>query len=125
MKNHVLVVDDDPEFQELISEVLVKNGYQPISALGGIEGIEILAENPDVDVLILDIMMPDMDGYEVCRKIKESDATALPIVFLSAKAQPEDIQRAFDCGGDDYIVKPFELQQLVDVLGRVLNDAET
>lgn len=123
MRNRrILVVDDDPDFQELIGDILTKSGYQPIPALGGVEGIDILAANPDIDVLVLDIMMPDMDGYEVCKKIKESESTRLPIIFLSAKALPEDIQRAYAVGGDSYIVKPFEITELIEAIESVLDD---
>jgi len=123
MKGHrILVVDDDPDFQELIADILIRNGYEPIPALGGIEGIDILAADPGISLLILDVMMPDLDGYEVCKKIKESDSTALPIIFLTAKAQPEDVRRAYAVGGDDYIVKPFEITQLIEAIEKALDD---
>lgn len=117
----VLVVDDDPEFQEMISEVLSGSGFESVPALSGVDGMSILAQNPDIDALILDVMMPGMDGYEVCRKLKESEATSLPIVFLSAKTQPEDIELAYKVGGDDYITKPFDNSHLIDVLDRVIS----
>lgn len=120
-KGRVLVVDDDPDFQEVIAEVLINNGFEPVPAFCGIEAIEMLGADPDIDVMMLDVMMPDMDGYEVCRKIKQSGSTALPIIFVSAKAQEPDIQRAREVGGDDYIVKPFDMDRLIGALSRVLD----
>jgi len=120
--NKILVIDDDTDFQDLIGEVLAEYGFESVAALNAAEGLEALAADPDVGLLILDVMMPGMDGYEVCRKIKESEATALPIIFLSAKTQPEDIQRAYDAGGDDYIVKPFDNDRLIETISRTLAD---
>ncbi|RJQ53013.1 MAG: DNA-binding response regulator [Actinobacteria bacterium] len=122
MGNKILVIDDDTDFQDLIGEVLAEYGFESVAALNAAEGLEALAADPDVGLLILDVMMPGMDGYEVCRKIKESEATALPIIFLSAKTQPEDIQRAYDAGGDDYIVKPFDNDRLIETISRTLAD---
>ncbi len=121
----ILVVDDDPDFQELLREILFEHGFETISALDGVTGIEMLAADPAIQLLVLDVMMPGMDGYEVCRKIKESKSTSLPVIFLSAKTQPEDVQRAYDCGGDDYIVKPFDNDKLVETIDRLLREAGT
>lgn len=118
----VLVVDDDPEFQEVIGDVLRENGFEPIAAYGGVEGIEALSADPDIDAMLLDVMMPGLDGYEVCKKIKQSSSTSLPIIFVSAKAQTEDVQRGLAAGGDDYIAKPFDMRRLVEALRRLLEE---
>jgi len=118
MTEKILVVDDEPRVVRLVSEVLKAMGYDVVAAASGKTAIEMLAlENPDL--ILLDILMPHgMDGYEVCRRIREfSD---VPIVMLTAKAQEADMLRGFDAGADDYLTKPFSAKELIARVKAVL-----
>jgi two-component system KDP operon response regulator KdpE len=111
MSEKILVVDDEPRMVRLVSEVLRAVGYQVVAASGGESAIEMVAlEQPEL--VLLDILLPhDLDGYEVCRRIREfSD---VPVIMLTAKAQENDVLRGFDVGADDYLTKPFSAKELV------------
>jgi putative two-component system response regulator len=102
----VLVVDDTPENLELMSELLL-DSYRVKVASSGVKALRIAAGSRQPDLILLDIMMPEMDGYEVCRLLKVNPATAnIPVVFLTAKSEVADEQRGFDLGAADYITKP-------------------
>ena len=120
MKPKILIIEDDVATTKLLQFVLEGEGFHTEVALSGIEGLEKMADfNPHL--VLLDIMMPGMDGYEVCRKLKESPETfRLPIVFLSAKASAEDVDKGLSLGADDYIIKPFHPQELPARLRKVL-----
>jgi CheY-like chemotaxis protein len=108
----VLIVDDVKENIDILLELL--NKYDLIPTLEGKNAIEIAKEESNIDLILLDIMMPDIDGYEVCRLLKKDPKTAhIPIIFLSAKNKQEDIQKGFDAGGVDYITKPFNPDELL------------
>jgi putative two-component system response regulator len=105
-KESVLIVDDTPDNLALISSVL-KNYYAIRIANSGERALKVATTLPYPDLILLDIMMPDMDGYEVCRRLKADAATAdIPVIFLTAKTDIEDEQKGFDSGCVDYIVKP-------------------
>lgn len=106
----ILVVDDEEEIVELISLYLRKEGYQVISSHSGSEALTLVQEHRP-DLVILDILLPETDGIEVCRQIRKSHNT--PILFLSCKSEDMDIILGFSIGGDDYITKPFSPGQLV------------
>lgn len=102
----VLVVDDTPENLELMSELLL-GSYRLKVASNGAKALRIAAAEPQPDLILLDIMMPEMDGYEVCQRLKADSATAeIPVVFLTAKTEQADEQHGFDLGAVDYITKP-------------------
>ncbi len=102
----ILIVDDDPKAVKLMGYILRKEGYEIIPALSGEEALRILGEQSP-DLVILDIMMPEMDGYEVCRRIRANPRTSrIPVIMLTAKAMPEDRITGFEAGADDYITKP-------------------
>ncbi|WP_434629340.1 response regulator transcription factor [Thermoanaerobacterium thermosaccharolyticum] len=105
----ILIIDDEKEIADLLKDSLERNGNTVLTAYNGKEGIEKAKEMPDL--IVLDIMMPDIDGYEVCRKIR--DTVICPIVFLSAKQSEMDRIKGFALGGDDYVVKPFSLKELL------------
>ncbi len=112
----VLVVDDDPVIQGLLRVNFEMEGYEVIVAGDGVEGLE-RARSERPDVVILDVMMPRMDGLEVARTLKGDPATApIPIVLLSAKAQQIDVRAGDVAGADDYVTKPFDP---LDLLRRV------
>jgi DNA-binding response OmpR family regulator len=105
--NRVLVVDDDADIRELVTFKLQQAGYTVQAASDGQLGLDAaLANTPDL--ILLDLMMPKLSGIEVCRLLRDNDATAdTPVILFTAKAQEADVQRGFSAGADDYIVKPF------------------
>lgn len=117
----VLVVDDDRVIQQLLEVNLELEGYQVAgTASDGREAIK-MAEDLKPDLILLDIMMPKMDGLEVCRHLKSDPKLAkIPIVLLSARAQDMDIREGLDIGADAYLTKPFDPVELLDVVGRLL-----
>ena len=105
-KQTVLVVDDTPDNLRLMNGIL-KDAYRTRVANNGERGLSIASTHPLPDLILLDIMMPDIDGYEVCRRLKNDPATAdIPVIFLTAKTEVEDEQKGFDVGCVDYITKP-------------------
>lgn len=111
--NNILIVDDRPNNIEVVGAILSQAGMEHEFALSGPEAIAWL-ENTNVDLILLDIMMPVMDGYETCRRIKARDEWKdIPIIFLTAKVDPKSIEKAFDVGGVDYITKPFHHKELL------------
>ncbi|MBD3272167.1 MAG: response regulator [Elusimicrobia bacterium] len=104
----VLIIDDDSLIVDLLREKLSLEGFDIYSAHDGLSGLECMI-NESPDVILLDIMMPGLDGFEVCKKLKQSPSTSsMPVIFISACDTQEDIDRAFALGADDYIVKPFD-----------------
>ncbi len=109
----ILAVDDDPEVLGTLSRTLQREGFDVIRATAGIEALRILSERP-TDLVILDIMMPGLDGLGVCRRIRaDSRYNHIAILFLTARGNTDDVVAGLDAGGDDYVVKPFELPELV------------
>ncbi|HIY03345.1 MAG TPA: response regulator transcription factor [Candidatus Anaerotignum merdipullorum] len=110
MDRKVLIVDDEKNIVDIIAFNLKKEGYQVITASDGEEGVEkTFSENPDL--ILLDIMMPKMDGYEACRKIREKKHT--PIIMLTARAEEVDKVLGLEMGADDYVTKPFGVRELM------------
>ena len=108
MAYRILIVDDEIEVVTMLQNFLQRNGYQALCASDGVEAISKAAEQPDL--ILLDINMPQMDGIEVCKAIRE--VVSCPILFLTARDQDADKIEGFAAGGDDYIVKPFSLAEL-------------
>ncbi|MDD7355007.1 MAG: response regulator transcription factor [Oscillospiraceae bacterium] len=100
----IIVADDEELLRNLVCDYLTREGYQPIPAGDGEEALTLFNENPDTVLLILDIMMPNIDGWEVCRKIRET--SSVPIIMLTARNQEFDELTGFDAGADDYVTKP-------------------
>lgn len=117
MKEKILVIDDEASLAELLSVKLEPKGYEILSAKQGAEGLK-LAYQFHPDLVILDVMMPEMDGWETCRRIRE--LTDVPIIMLTAKASEEDVVRGFRLGADDYVKKPFSIQELEERIRAVL-----
>jgi two-component system KDP operon response regulator KdpE len=122
MSTKILVVEDEPRVVRLVSEVLNAVGYHVIAAMSGQPAIEMVAlEQPDL--VLLDILLPHgLDGYEVCRRIREF--SSVPVIMLTAKAQETDILRGFDVGADDYLTKPFSAKELLARVRAVLRRAQ-
>ena len=119
-KKRILVCDDDPVILRLLQVNLELEGYEALLAHHGAKAIEMaLSERPDL--IILDIMMPRMDGYEAVQNLKADHRTSsIPVIFLSAKAQPSDIDRGKSYGVEEYLTKPFDSGELLEVVGRLV-----
>src|SRR5690349_5939518 len=112
-KPRILIVEDHPLIAELVETRLRIEGMHPIKAPGGREALALL-ETEQLDAVICDIMMPDVDGYEVLQRIRSNKATAtLPVIFLTAKSTPADIEKGLALGASHYITKPFSGLDLV------------
>jgi len=124
-KGKILVVDDEIYIVHILDFSLGMEGYDVVTALDGEQALEkVASEKPDL--IVLDIMMPKLDGYEVCKAIKSDPATkAIPVILLSAKGRNVDQKMGFDVGADDYITKPFSPRKLVERINQLLGQAIT
>ncbi|MDQ3964522.1 MAG: response regulator [Actinomycetota bacterium] len=119
-EKRILVADDDPVILRLIQVNLELEGYQVLTANNGEEAIAA-ANTETPDLVILDIMMPRLDGYQTCERLKADDATKdIPVVFLSAKAQQADIEKGKSYGVEEYLTKPFDPTELLEVVERLV-----
>ena len=116
-KQRILIADDDANIAELISLYMMKEGYETKRAADGREALRMVPIF-DPDLIILDIMMPEMDGYEVCREVRKNNST--PIIMLTAKGETFDKVLGLELGADDYMVKPFDTKELVARVKAVL-----
>ncbi len=114
MHNHsILIIEDEEDIQQLVSYHLVKAGFHVLCAENGEEGLKIF-ETEKVDLVILDLMLPGMDGVEVCRQMKQSRAQSIvPVIMLTAKGEEDDMVQGLEAGADDYVAKPFSPKVLV------------
>lgn len=111
-KPYILAVDDDPDVLGTLSRALKREGFEVARATSGLEALRLLAAHRP-DLIILDIIMPGLDGLSVCRKIRsDNQYNDLAILFLTARGQTDDVVAGLDAGGDDYVIKPFELAEL-------------
>ena len=122
MKTRVLVVDDEMSILKFLRSNLEERGYAAISAADGEEALNII-ERELPDLIILDVMMPKMDGFEVCRRLREW--SPIPIIMLSARGDEKDKVQCLDLGADDYIVKPFGSNELMARVSAVLRRTKT
>lgn len=108
----ILIVDDNAHNLQVLAEVVEESGYESVLAMNGKQAFEFISyEKPDL--VLLDVMMPDVDGYEVCRILKnDMQLKDIPVIFLTAKIETEDIVRGFEAGGVDYVLKPFNVVEL-------------
>lgn len=107
----ILVADDEALIRRLVCDFLRKSGYETIEAVNGAEAIEIFKNNKDISLVICDIMMPEADGWEVCKRIRET--SSVPILMLTARSQEFDELMSFESGADDFVTKPFSPTVLV------------
>lgn len=114
----ILVVDDESRMRKLVRDFLVREGYSVLEAEDGMEAMDIFYEEKDISLLILDVMMPRMDGWQVCREIRES--SKVPIIMLTARSEERDELQGFDLGVDEYISKPFSPKILVARVNAIL-----
>lgn len=138
-KMKILVVDDESRMRKLVKDFLIRSDYDVIEAENGEEAVDIFFENKNIDLILLDVMMPKLDGWQVCREIRQ--VSKVPIIMLTAKGEERDELMGFDLGVDEYISKPFSPKilvarveailrrtnsvdtQLVEVGGIILNQA--
>jgi CheY-like chemotaxis protein len=117
----ILIAEDDRDIRELVVLTLQFNGYQVESAVDGEEAVQ-KAQETQFDLILMDVRMPRMTGYEACRQLREMDGTRdLPIIFLSAKGQAAEIQKGMEAGATQYILKPFAPDELIGVIKEVLD----
>lgn len=110
-KIKILVVDDESRMRKLIKDFLEREGYEVLEAGDGMQALDVFYENKDVSLIILDVMMPHLDGWEVCKEVRRS--STVPIVMLTARSEERDELKGFELGVDEYISKPFSPKILV------------
>ncbi|MCP4147820.1 MAG: response regulator [bacterium] len=112
-RSSILIVDDGPKNIMLLNKILGKENYETFAASDGKSALEI-AESNQPDLILLDVMMPEIDGFETCEKLKASEKTKdIPVIFLTAKSDTKDIVKGFQLGAVDYVLKPFNAEELV------------
>lgn len=121
--SRVLVVDDDAVIRNLLQVNLQLEGYEVSLAVDGAEALAQVARSHP-DLILLDVMMPGVDGWDVAQQLKADQATAhIPVVFLTARAMRADVQRGHDIGVEGYVTKPFDPEDLLTLIGRLLGEA--
>ncbi len=120
-RKRILVVDDEVYIVHILEFTLTMEGYDVVTAADGDEALRKVEEDRP-DLVVLDIMMPRMDGYEVCRRLREEEETRdLPVILLSAKGRPIDRETGMEVGANDYIVKPFSPRRLLEKIRDLLD----
>lgn len=116
--SHILIVDDEPDIRQVLQLLLQSGGYAVSSADSGVAAIDFVASHPDVDLILLDIMMPGLSGIDTCRELRA--LTNAPILFLTAKTGDSDQLDAYEQGGDDFLTKPFSQAVLLTKVSSLL-----
>lgn len=111
MKHRILIVEDDPTLSMIISETLQRDGFEILTAGNGEEGLKMFTRH-GADLIVADVMMPRMDGFEMGRQIRQINRS-VPLLFLTAKSEIDDIVEGFELGGNDYLKKPFKMLELI------------
>ena len=118
MRNKVLIVDDDARNIFALSAVLKAKGYACISSPGSLEALTLLSSNHDVGIILLDMMMPEMDGYEMLATLRKGSNTDLPVIAVTAQAMVGDREMCLKAGADDYLSKPVDVDKLINILDK-------
>src|SRR5512137_1763408 len=121
MPKRILIVDDEPRYLRLLEANLRTEGYEVATAQDGLQALEVFSSQP-IDLVLLDVMMPRLDGFGTCQRLREF--TNVPIVILTARGEEQDRVRGLDLGADDYLVKPFSATELLARVRAVLRRAE-
>ncbi|MEL6562045.1 MAG: response regulator transcription factor [Bacteroidota bacterium] len=124
MSNKILIVEDDPNLGQILTEYLSMKGYKTTLCKDGLEGLETYRKATGFDMCILDLMMPKMDGFSVAKEIRKNDEKT-PIVFLTAKSMKEDVIEGLKIGADDYLTKPFSMEELLLRIKAILKRASS
>jgi DNA-binding response OmpR family regulator len=122
MPKRILIVDDEPRYLRLLEANLRSDGYEIATAQDGQQALDVFSSQPPVDLILLDIMMPVLDGFATCQRIREF--SNVPIIMLTAKGEEQDRVRGLDLGADDYLVKPFSATELLARVRAVLRRAQ-
>ena len=121
MSDVILIVEDEPDIATTISYNLRKSGFETVVAHSGQDGLRSAKRSPTPDLILLDLMLPDMSGHEVCAQLRESSRLgSIPIIMLTARGEEEDRVKGFENGADDYVTKPFSVRELVARIRAVL-----
>ena len=127
-KLKILVVDDESRMRKLVKDFLVKAGYDVIEAGDGEQAVDTFYAQKDIALIILDVMMPKMDGFEMVRRIRQTDKQT-PVLFLTARSAINDVVEGFELGANDYLKKPFGMQELIirikALMGKAFSFTET
>ena len=118
----ILIADDESKLRRLVCDFLRRAGHEPVEASTGKEALDIFNTDPKIELCLLDIMIPEVDGWEICRQIRKS--SSVPIILLTARSAEFDEITGFDAGADDYVTKPFSptvLMKRIDALLRRVN----
>ena len=123
-KTKILVAEDERDIRELITITLEFSGYEVVAAKDGQEAVDIAkSEKHNFELILMDVRMPRMTGYQACRIIKEFEPTKnIPLIFLSAKGQETEVQQGLEAGAEQYILKPFAPDALINTVKEVLNN---
>ena len=121
MEQKILVVDDEQRMRKLVKDFLVRENFTVLEAADGEEAVDVFLAEKDIDLIILDVMMPKMDGWQVCREIRQY--SKVPIIMLTARGAENDELRGFELGVDEYISKPFSPKILVARVQAILRRA--
>lgn len=120
MSHKVLVVDDEPATVEMIGTFMEINGYEWASAYSG-EASKVMFSSMKPDLMILDLMMPDIQGFEICEWVRKQTTNDVPILIVSARTDDESKARAFACGANAYLTKPFDLHELLSTVEQLVS----
>ena len=121
----ILVVEDEPEIRILVKTILEKAGYSVVEAEDGEAALRLVNEE-EPDLVLLDVMIPCIEGWEVCRRIRENEATRrIPIIMVTVRTTDEDIQRSVECGANAHINKPFDQKELLDTIKKLLGETSS
>lgn len=120
-KIKILVVDDESRMRKLVRDFLIRDNFEVVEAGDGEEALDLFYRDKDIALIILDVMMPKINGWDVCREIRET--SKVPIIMLTAKGDENDELQGFDLGVDEYISKPFSPKILVARVGAILRRA--
>jgi DNA-binding response OmpR family regulator len=121
MTTKILIVDDEPRYLRLLEANLRSDGYDVVSAMDGLQAVEVFSSDP-VDLILMDVMMPNLDGFAACQRIRQF--SNVPIIILTAKGEEQDRVRGLDLGADDYLVKPFSATELLARVRAVLRRSQ-
>lgn len=120
MKKKILIVDDDPRNIFALKLTLKSKGYDVRSSLSGDEAITMLKDEPDIKVILMDMMMPDMDGYQTMKNIRKTEPINKSIIIaVTAQAMPEDRGKCLEAGADDYVTKPINVDTLLNTIEKL------
>jgi len=122
LKKKILVVDDSQPILELATTMLKLLGYEPLKASTGVEALKVLTQETP-DMALLDVMLPDMDGFKICQHIRSNAALAdMPVFMVSAKKTAEDMERGHNAGANEYVTKPFKSAEMANLIKIYIGD---